>query len=439
MNMIADFCSGDMLRFHRCILFRYENVRLIPRHQFTWHEFTLTGLTLDSQYSSAPFLVDFESTIQTWELWPRMYVEPDGSFVWVGESSAGSWQIDGNLYDRNDKLWYIELQGTITAKDWSALLDSLQLKATEAVLSFAYNGEIVALADWLAVDWSRHKMNTTEAWPVYQGYTTPQSVTLDLKLPTLITSSDIIQAQVVGPFCEFANTLSAKIKFKPDRETKKFSARVPDPCFWTANLPFLYRVNIEYRDTAGVIQSATKTIGLRRQEWRGPSLFIDGQRTVWRAIEWSAAWGEPAWTELRNTRTSLIAKSLDIPRFSQANRYGVPLLWLPQQNGTPSFTGSLLQEQPAISLIPDDLYQEPFPQQLLTGQIGYQDMRLATASIITEAELQAQPTLLNQLRPCLVLRTGSTATTWEERRRECDALQAATAAYGDCAGYLICE
>jgi hypothetical protein len=274
---------------------------------------------------------------------------------------------------------------------------------------------------------------------VLQGPTTPQDVTLHLQLPTAIAPTDIIQAQIVGPFCEFANTLSAKIKFKPDRISNQLTARVPDPCFWTANLPFLYRVNFDYRDSTGETRSEIKTIGLRRQEWRGPSLFIDGQRTVWRGIEWSATWGEPAWAELRNTRTSLIVNNRDFSWFSQANRYGVPLLWLPQQDGTPSFTGNFLQEQPAINLIPDDLYQEPWPQQLLTAQLGHQDLRLATASIITEAELQAQPTLLKSLRPCLVLRTGSTATNWEERRRECDALQAATATYGDCAGYLICE
>jgi hypothetical protein len=140
----------SMLCFPRCALFRYKNVEQIPRHSFAWKEFTLTGLTLDSQQAAAPFLVDFEATLQTWELWPRMYVEPDGSFVWVGESSAGSWQIDGNLYDRHDKLWYIDLQGTITNEDWQALLDSLQLKVEEGVLRLHESGQTVALVDWLA-------------------------------------------------------------------------------------------------------------------------------------------------------------------------------------------------------------------------------------------------------------------------------------------------
>ncbi|MFM9066782.1 MAG: hypothetical protein ACKOUR_05540 [Planctomycetota bacterium] len=57
-----------------------------------------------------------------------MYLEPDGSFVWVGEadqagagdessdggfkpSSPSRWQVDGNLYDLHGRLLYIELKG----------------------------------------------------------------------------------------------------------------------------------------------------------------------------------------------------------------------------------------------------------------------------------------------------------------------------------------
>ncbi|QGJ71995.1 Hypothetical protein PBC10988_37080 [Planctomycetales bacterium 10988] len=63
-----------------------------------------------------PFPIRFEELMEQFAQWPRMFCEWDGSFVWTGEESISSeeelrWQLDGNLYDRDDRLIYIELKG----------------------------------------------------------------------------------------------------------------------------------------------------------------------------------------------------------------------------------------------------------------------------------------------------------------------------------------
>jgi hypothetical protein len=57
--------------------------------------------------------VPFEVVLANLELLPRMFIEPDGSFVWRGTTNSGqTWQLDGNLIDRGDVLDYVELAGT---------------------------------------------------------------------------------------------------------------------------------------------------------------------------------------------------------------------------------------------------------------------------------------------------------------------------------------
>jgi hypothetical protein len=59
-----------------------------------------------------PLVASFDAAIADLAALPRMFIEPDGSFVWRGTTLAGeAWQVDGNLIDRGDVLAYVELKG----------------------------------------------------------------------------------------------------------------------------------------------------------------------------------------------------------------------------------------------------------------------------------------------------------------------------------------
>ena len=51
----------------------------------------------------------------------RLHLEPDGSFVWVGDG----WQLDGMLYDRDEYLQYVDLKGSCPAEIWRMLISVL--------------------------------------------------------------------------------------------------------------------------------------------------------------------------------------------------------------------------------------------------------------------------------------------------------------------------
>lgn len=75
---------------------------------------------------SAGLPVKFEYVVEQFARLLRMFVEPDGSFVWTGATEDGQpWQVDGNLIDRGDVLAYVELKGHCPVAQFDELLRTL--------------------------------------------------------------------------------------------------------------------------------------------------------------------------------------------------------------------------------------------------------------------------------------------------------------------------
>jgi hypothetical protein len=78
------------------------------------------------QGAIGPLAVTFDDALAALAGLPRMFIEPDGSFVWTGEAAGGGrWQVDGNLIDRGDCLAYVDLKGTCPVQQFDALLTAL--------------------------------------------------------------------------------------------------------------------------------------------------------------------------------------------------------------------------------------------------------------------------------------------------------------------------
>jgi hypothetical protein len=72
--------------------------------------------------SSAASLASFDAALDALARLPRMFIEPDGSFVWTGTEGSDPWQVDGNLIDRGDALAYVELKGRCPESQFNQLL-----------------------------------------------------------------------------------------------------------------------------------------------------------------------------------------------------------------------------------------------------------------------------------------------------------------------------
>ena len=79
-----------------------------------------------SGQAGAPLATTFDKALAALQQLERLFIEPDGSFVWTGIASDGqAWQVDGNLIDRGDCLAYVELKGHCSEAQFDQILTAL--------------------------------------------------------------------------------------------------------------------------------------------------------------------------------------------------------------------------------------------------------------------------------------------------------------------------
>jgi hypothetical protein len=69
----------------------------------------------------APLGARFDEVVQRVTALQRLHYEPDGSLLW----SCEHWQIGGLIYDREEIVQYVELQGTAPADRWQVLIRAI--------------------------------------------------------------------------------------------------------------------------------------------------------------------------------------------------------------------------------------------------------------------------------------------------------------------------
>lgn len=79
------------------------------------------------------FPISYEDAADALLQLPRLDLEPDGWFVWSSPSGEPRWQLEGNLYDRHDRLLYVQVKGTCPAKFFDQFLAALGWPETSLV------------------------------------------------------------------------------------------------------------------------------------------------------------------------------------------------------------------------------------------------------------------------------------------------------------------
>ena len=84
-----------------------------------------------------------------------------------------------------------------------------------------------------------------------------------------------------GPMCQYARTLPAAYQSAVDA-TGQVTFAVPEPCYWTPELPFLYRLTLEWKGAGGTAAPFDRTVGLRGLYCRRRDLMLESKRFVLR-------------------------------------------------------------------------------------------------------------------------------------------------------------
>lgn len=72
----------------------------------------VVAIDLPSTAFQQPLGVTFDATLEFLAALPRLYIEPDGSFIWLSDDGADEWKIDGQLNDSPGGLMTVELKIT---------------------------------------------------------------------------------------------------------------------------------------------------------------------------------------------------------------------------------------------------------------------------------------------------------------------------------------
>lgn len=108
-----------------------------PEHEDAWGRWPT--LALSPADVAVPLPIGFEEVCDRLSALPRMFVEPDGSFVWRGEDD-GRWQVDGGVYDRAGRVMFVELKGNCPAADFDRLAGTWGWPGTPFVVQLIRSG-----------------------------------------------------------------------------------------------------------------------------------------------------------------------------------------------------------------------------------------------------------------------------------------------------------
>jgi hypothetical protein len=86
------------------------------------------------------FACSWEEAAAQLENFERMMFEPDGSWILSGGAHATRWQVDGHLFDFDDRLHRVELHGACPPADFDALLACFGWPQTQLVFEQVLEG-----------------------------------------------------------------------------------------------------------------------------------------------------------------------------------------------------------------------------------------------------------------------------------------------------------
>lgn len=92
------------------------------RHADEWGEWPI--LAVRREALAQPLAIGFDAAIERLARLPRMFVEPDGSFVWTSPAADHLWQVDGNLFERSSRVLLVDLKGSCPEAEFDRLLEA---------------------------------------------------------------------------------------------------------------------------------------------------------------------------------------------------------------------------------------------------------------------------------------------------------------------------
>jgi hypothetical protein len=305
---------------------------------------------------------------------------------------------------------------------------------------------------------------------VFYGELTVNRALVYARLPRPEGEGWSLSGQIRGPRCLHAQTLPVSERYVDQGSglTLVSRALVPDPCFWSPDLPAIYDVTVNLVRGDEIIATMRRELGLRMLGVRGRNLALAGKRWVLRGVctssttarlprDWHdalaalcslAPWERVA-AELPG-EGAMHRQEAEEPFLAEAAQWGA--LTIVEIDEMGEAAAQRLRELAlcpavAIAVIRDELPAEfrksaIAPNLLLAQRIGPGDMpaiqEWAELAVLSAENRDHFASVSNTLAvPILAERRLTTPLSIGAARAECDTLQRDLAPLGQFAGYIV--
>lgn len=278
---------------------------------------------------------------------------------------------------------------------------------------------------------------TADDWVVFHGDANPAEARIYVRMTLPEADSDArFAATIDGPFSRYARTLPAKSQLVSHSRSGHFQADgiLPDPCFWTPELPNLYRVRVALTRNGGTLWEDERLLGIKRFGPRGNGLYMEGKNWVLRGsfVQETADFDWDAWRE------QSLAAVVTNPTESfchAADERGLFLVAVDQSGETPlREKARLWQRHPSIGVVVTEAPQSAAVE--LTNAPGIVVASRQHSDMAPIHWNDVNPTTsVPAARPTILVRHVECETV-ASRRGACDLLQRDSAQNGLFAGYV---
>jgi hypothetical protein len=267
-----------------------------------------------------------------------------------------------------------------------------------------------------------------------------------------------LSGRIAGPTCAYSRTLQAAVPLsaqsaEPDGEWLLAEAIVPDPCFWTSELPLLYQVHVELRQAGELLESAERPLGIRPLAARRGRFVWEGRPWVARGASAAALPAAPP-ADWRSADLMMCVEAPSDELCSEASRLGCVLAAeLSGSDVEIIAEARRLARWPAVAMLlldsgaPLDASVRQAARNLPLGRLqsvqggadadGADFIVCESPSAGDILACAAGLSSLDRPRPIVARRNAIWRDSLADARRACDALQRELAGRGDFAGYLV--
>ena len=293
-------------------------------------------------------------------------------------------------------------------------------------------------------------MSFADQIDVFYGRVTHSSAQIYARVGSLAGGGEwSIAGHVRGPIAPGTRTLPTTVALKDlgAGATLLGSCSIPDPAFWTTQLPCVYEVNIQLQRNGQVVETAVRSLGIRFLGTSGRDFLWQGKRWVLRGVS-AGVLDVQEIDDFRDNGGVLVVRDPSESVLDATSQAGVLLAVEPAGGDLIQNLRSLSRwPAVAIAILPNDCGGDEdlrgaapnllFAERISSGgtAVPADWAQLIFCDATNLAELGDVKRRLPL--PIVAERRLNGDYTLAEARRECDHLQRDLAPLGDFAGYVV--